>query len=56
MNDTEAVMDQWQAQQRDYAEWCARIFVTYRDAGFTRKECMEMLHRYLDFLEHHALH
>jgi len=54
VNDTEALLDQWHAQQRDYAEWCARIFVTYRGAGFTREESMEMLHRYLDVLEDHA--
>ena len=56
MNDTEAVMDQWHAQQRDYAKWCNRILETYQESGFTRREAMQLLHRYLDFLEDHALH
>ena len=55
MNDTEALLDQQQAQQRDYAEWCKRILDTYEAAGFSRKESLGLLHRYLDFLEDHAL-
>ncbi len=54
MNDVTALQDQWQAQQRDYAGWCKRIFDTYLAAGFERREAMEMLHRYLDYLEDYA--
>ncbi len=49
-----ALTDQWHAQQRDYAEWCWRIFATYLEAGFERDEAMDMLHRYLDYLEAYA--
>ena len=69
MIDTEALLDQWHAQQRDYAGWCMRILQTYLEAGhtcedregcecvtFTRKEAMEMLHLYLDHLEDYAPH
>ena len=54
MIDTEALRDQWQAHQRDYAEWCSRILDTYIAAGFTREEAFELLHRYLDMVESHA--
>ena len=54
MNDLTALQDQWLAQQRDYAEWCIRILDTYLAAGFTRREAMEMTHRYLDFVEDYA--
>ncbi len=50
----EALLDQWQAQQRDYAAWCARILDTYMNAGFSRDEAFELLNRYLDFVEDHA--
>lgn len=68
MNDTQALRDQLQAQQRDYADWCLNVFDIYLKAGhvttrcpddcscmaFTRNEAMELLHRYLDLVECHA--
>ncbi len=53
MIDVSALQDQWQAQQRDYAELCMKAFDAYVTAGFKRREAMQLLHRYLDVLEDH---
>jgi len=54
MTDATAMMDQWKAQHRDYAEWCLGIMDGYIRVGFTRKEAFQLTLQYLDWLMDHA--